>query len=74
MPGWQVFYHELKDKNFEIVSVAQDTGGAKDAGQWITKANPEFTVLIDRDQIVTKLYGMVNVLSLIHISEPTRPY
>jgi tetratricopeptide (TPR) repeat protein len=25
----------LKDKNFEIISVAQDTGGAKDAGPWI---------------------------------------
>jgi len=25
----------LKDKNFEIVSVAQDTGGVKDAGPWI---------------------------------------
>ena len=25
----------MKDKNFEIISVAQDTGGAKDAGPWI---------------------------------------
>lgn len=25
----------MKDKNFEIVSVAQDTGGVKDAGPWI---------------------------------------
>jgi hypothetical protein len=69
LPGWQVFYHELKDKNFEIVSVAQDTGGAKDAGPWITKANPEFTVLIDRDQIVTKLYGMENVPTGVWINE-----
>lgn len=28
-------YQELKNKNFEIVSVAQDTGGVKDAGPWI---------------------------------------
>lgn len=28
-------YQQLKDKNFEIVSVAQDTGGVKDAGPWI---------------------------------------
>jgi tetratricopeptide (TPR) repeat protein len=30
-----VLYQQLKDKNFEIVSVAQDTGGVKDAGPWI---------------------------------------
>jgi tetratricopeptide (TPR) repeat protein len=28
-------YQQLKDKDFEIVSVAQDTGGVKDAGPWI---------------------------------------
>src|SRR5205807_6858391 len=28
-------YQQLKDKNFEIISVAQDTGGVKDAGPWI---------------------------------------
>jgi hypothetical protein len=37
-------YSELKDKNFEIVSVAQDTGGVKDAGKWIEAAKPEYTV------------------------------
>jgi tetratricopeptide (TPR) repeat protein len=35
LPGWQAIYQQLKDKNFEIISVAQDTGGAKDAGPWI---------------------------------------
>lgn len=69
MPGWQVFYHELKNKNFEILSIAQDTGGAKDAGPWITKANPEFTVLIDQDHLVTKLYGLVNVPTGVWINE-----
>ena len=69
MPGWQTFYHGLKDKNFEIVSVAQDTGGLKDAGPWIEKANPEYTVLIDTEHIVTKLYGMVNVPTAVWIDE-----
>jgi tetratricopeptide (TPR) repeat protein len=35
LPGWQAIYQQLKNKNFEIVSVAQDTGGAKAAGPWI---------------------------------------
>lgn len=69
MPGWQIFYRELKDKNFEILSVAQDTGGVKDAGPWITKANPDFTVLIDQEHLVTKLYSMVNVPTGVWIDE-----
>jgi len=69
LPGWQTFYRELKDKNFEIVSVAQDTGGAKDASPWIEKANPEYTVLIDEQHLITKLYSMVNVPTAVWISE-----
>ena len=61
MPGWQALYKQLKDKDFEIISVAQDTGGAKDAAPWITAAKPEFTALIDDQQIVTQKYNMVNV-------------
>ena len=32
LPGWQKLYSEQKDKNFEIISIAQDTGGVKDTG------------------------------------------
>jgi len=69
LPGWQTFYHELKDKNFEIVSVAQDTGGVKDARPWIEKANPEYIALIDEQHLVTKLYSMVNVPTAVWINE-----
>jgi hypothetical protein len=69
LPGWQIFYHELKDKNFEIVSVAQDTGGVKDASPWIEKANPEYIALIDEQHLVTKLYSMVNVPTAVWINE-----
>ncbi|MBI3652653.1 MAG: TlpA family protein disulfide reductase [Acidobacteria bacterium] len=69
MPGWQTLYAELKDKNFEIISVAQDTGGAKDAAPWITKANPQYTALIDETQIITRLYDMVNVPTAVWINE-----
>jgi hypothetical protein len=72
LPGWQTFYHELKDKNFELLSIAQDTGGAKDAGPWIEKANPEYTALIDQEHLVTKLYGMVNVPTAVWINEQGR--
>jgi tetratricopeptide (TPR) repeat protein len=69
LPGWQIFYHELKDENFEIVSVAQDTGGVKDASPWIEKANPEYIALIDQQHLVTKLYSMVNVPTAVWINE-----
>jgi tetratricopeptide (TPR) repeat protein len=72
LPGWQALYQELKSRNLEIISVAQDTGGAKDAGPWITAAKPEYTVLIDEKQIVTQRFGMVNVPTGVWIDERGR--
>jgi hypothetical protein len=72
LPGWQTLYRELKDKNFEIVSVAQDTRGMKDAGPWIAAAKPEYTVLIDTTHLVTRLYNMVNVPTAVWINEQGR--
>jgi len=72
LPGWQALYKELRDKNLEIISVAQDTGGAKDAGKWITAAKPEYTALIDTKQVVTQRYNMVNVPTGVWIDERGR--
>jgi tetratricopeptide (TPR) repeat protein len=69
LPGWQKFYLELNGKNFEIISIAQDTGGAKDAAPWITAAKPEYTALIDDKHLVTQLYNMVNVPTGVWINE-----
>ena len=52
--------------------MAEDTGGAKDAGQWITAAKPEFTALIDDKQMVTQKYNMVNVPTAVWIDEQGR--
>ena len=72
LPGWQKLYSELKSKNFEIISVAQDTGGVRDAAPWIKAANPEFTTLVDDKQRVTMLYNMVNVPTAVWINEQGR--
>jgi tetratricopeptide (TPR) repeat protein len=64
-----VIYQQLKDKNFEIVSVAQDTNGPKDAGPWIDQAHASYTVLIDETHLVSKLYNMVNVPTGVWIGE-----
>ena len=52
--------------------MAQDTGGVKDAGLWITAAKPEYTALIDEKQVVTQKYGMVNVPTGVWIDERGR--
>jgi hypothetical protein len=44
----------------------------KDAGPWITAAKPEYTVLIDEQQIVTQKFGMVNVPTAVWIDERGR--
>jgi hypothetical protein len=62
----------LKEKNVEIISVAQDTGGVKDAGKWITDAKATYTVLIDQEHLVSKLYHMVNVPTGVWINEQGR--
>jgi tetratricopeptide (TPR) repeat protein len=69
LPGWQAIYQQLKDKDFEIVAVAQDTNGIKDAGPWITAAHPTYTALIDEKHLVSKLYNMVNVPTGVWIDE-----
>jgi tetratricopeptide (TPR) repeat protein len=62
----------LKNRNFVIISVAQDTGGVKDAGKWIEAAKPEYPVLIDTQHLVTRLYNMVNVPTAVWIDEQGR--
>jgi len=69
LPGWQAIYRQLRDKNFEVISVAQDTNGVKDAGPWITAASPTYTALIDEKHLVSKLYNMVNVPTGVWINE-----
>ena len=51
------------------MSVAEDIGGIKDAGPWIEKANPDYTVLVDDKHTVATLYGMVNVPTAVWIDE-----
>jgi tetratricopeptide (TPR) repeat protein len=72
LPVWQALREELKDKNFEVVSVALDTKGNEAAEQWIKAANAQHPSLIDRQHIVVELYGTRNVPSGIWIDEEGR--
>ena len=62
-------HEELTDDGFEIVAVAQDSGGEEAAGPHYDRAGATFTTLLDPRHAVTALYGMVNVPSGVWIDE-----
>src|ERR1043166_5616495 len=64
LPVWQVLYTELSPRNFVIIPIAMDTGGAADAAPWIEPAPPTPPSLIDVHHRVAELYYWVNVPSI----------
>lgn len=72
LAGWQKVYEDLKDKNFEIVAAAQDTGGPKVVFPWYEKAHVTFTALADPHHTVSSLYQIINVPSGIWVDEQGR--
>ena len=69
MPVWQSIYEELKSDNFEIISVAQDTGGEEAAGSYFDDANVTYTAIIDVNHHISSLYNLVNVPSGVWVDE-----
>jgi hypothetical protein len=69
---WQAIYNELKDQDFEIISVAQDTGGEEAAGPIFDAAQVSYTALIDVNHHISALYNLVNVPSGVWIDEEGR--
>ena len=62
-------YEELKDNNFEIIAVAEDTGGEAAAGEWYDRAEATYTTLIDTTHKISSLYNLVNVPSAVWVDE-----
>jgi len=69
---WQALYHELKARNFIVVSVALDSGGPAKTEPWISKAKATYPCLIDERHVTAELYGVVNVSSAVWIDEAGR--
>ena len=69
---WQQIFDSLKDQNFMIVAVAEESRGAEHARPWIEQAKPEYWCLIDTEHHVAALYGMVNVPQCVWIDEAGR--
>jgi hypothetical protein len=69
---WQQLYAELKDNNFMVVSVAEESRGADHARPWIEQAKSEYWQLIDTEHRLEDLYNLVNVPQAIWIDEQGR--
>jgi len=69
LPVWQALYTELAPRNFVVITVAMDAGGAADAGPWIEQAAPTHPSVIDVQHRVAELYDWVNVPSIAWIDE-----
>ncbi|MFQ5769890.1 MAG: TlpA disulfide reductase family protein, partial [bacterium] len=57
MPGWQQFYTENHDQNFELLSVAMEVQGVQKALPWLEKAQATYVALVDNEN---KLGGQFN--------------
>jgi peroxiredoxin len=66
---WEPIYQRLKDRGFEIISVAEDSGGEAAAGPTFDSAHVSFVTIIDPEHTISTLYNFVNVPSAAWIDE-----
>lgn len=69
---WQALQSELADTNFQVISVAFESRGVAAALPYIEAAKPTYPCLIDREHLVARLYGMLNVPTAAWIDEDGR--
>ena len=62
----------MKDRNFELIAAAQDTGGETAAGKWYDAAKATYTTLIDVPHAISSAYQFINVPMGVWIDEKSR--
>ena len=62
----------MKDKNFEIIAAAQDTGGEAAAGKWYDAAKATYTTLVDAQHTVSSVFQFINVPMGVWVDERGR--
>jgi peroxiredoxin len=70
--SWEPIYRRLKDRGFEIISVAEDSGGEAAAGPTFDSAHVSFVTIVDPQHVISALYNFVNVPSAAWIDEEGR--
>jgi hypothetical protein len=68
LPVWQTIYSELSQYNFSVFSIMEDKN-IEDARPWIEKSGAKFPCTIDTNHIVSDLYNMFNVPTVVWIDE-----
>ena len=71
VPKWEPVYQKLKDHGFELISVAEDTGGEPAAGPIFDAAHVSYVTIIDPDHQISA-FNFVNVPSAVWIDEEGR--
>ncbi len=69
LPYWNDLHKELRDKNFEVITVACESKGAAAALPFIEAAKPENLSLLDERHVVPELYNTRNVPAAFWIDE-----
>jgi hypothetical protein len=62
-------YESVKDNDFIVIAVAQESRGAETAREFIEAADPSYVCLIDEQHQIADLYNMVNVPNAVWIDE-----
>ena len=62
-------YESVKDHDFIVIAVAQESRGEETAREFIEAADPSYVCLIDEQHQVADLYNMVNVPNAVWIDE-----
>ena len=62
-------YESIGPDRFELISVAQDSGGPKAVDKWFDRASPTYRCVVDATHEISSLFGWVNVPSAAWIDE-----
>ena len=62
-------YESIGPDRFELVSVAQDSGGPAAVDKWFDRASPTYRCVVDPTHEISSLFGWVNVPSAAWIDE-----
>ncbi len=62
----------MADRNFVLISVAQDSQGEAAAASWFDKARPSYHCVVDPTHKISTLFGWINVPSAAWIDEEGR--
>jgi len=57
MPSIESLYQKFRDRGFEVLAIASDKEGSAIVKPWVTKLKLNFTIGLDSDGVVSRLYG-----------------